>query len=119
MTQAQPARSSMTVIGRETQSVLDGLPVQPGRIVTKRILKADGARLVLMALDAGQELTEHTASVPILIQLVAGKASVTADDEEIVLGPGGSVHIDTRVPHAVHAHEASHVLLVLLGGSAS
>lgn len=113
--QAEPAgEPAMTVLGAGTAALVHSTPIEPGRIKTLRILKASGARVVLLAMDGGQELTEHTAAVPIMIQLLTGRATVTADGAAVELTPGGLVHIHTRVPHAVIAAEASHLLLTLL-----
>lgn len=106
--------AAMTVLGAGTAALIHSTPIEPGRIKTLRILKASGARVVLLAMDGAQELTEHTAAVPIMIQLLTGRATITADGAAVELAPGGLVHIHTRVPHAVIATEASHLLLTLL-----
>jgi quercetin dioxygenase-like cupin family protein len=108
MTSSDPA--SMTDI----EDLAAEVPAQPGRTTTRRVLKADGVRLVVLAFDAGQALTEHTAAVPILIQVLAGRVSVTADGRAVDLRPGGVIHIDRRLPHAVRAAEPATVLLTLL-----
>ena len=82
--------------------------------VSRTVLKAAGARLVLFAFDAGQELTEHTAAMPVLLQVLDGRLQVTADDREVLLAPGGVVHLDARVPHSVLALEPSRLLLTML-----
>jgi quercetin dioxygenase-like cupin family protein len=82
--------------------------------VSRTVLKADGARLVLFAFDAGQELTEHTAAMPVLLQVLDGQLRVTADDREVLLVPGGVVHLGARVPHSVLALQPSRLLLTML-----
>ena len=44
----------------------------------------------------GQELTEHTAAMPVLLQVLDGRLQVTADGREVLLVAGGSVHLDAR-----------------------
>ena len=109
-----PDHESMTVLGADTAELIRSTPIEPGRITTSRILKAAGARVVLLAMDGAQELTEHTAAVPITIQLLSGRATISAEGATVELRPGGLVHIHTRVPHAVVAAEPSHLLLTLL-----
>ena len=46
--------------------------VAPESTVSRTVMGAEGARLVLFAFDAGQELTEHTAAVPVLLQVLRG-----------------------------------------------
>jgi quercetin dioxygenase-like cupin family protein len=82
--------------------------------VSRTVLKADGARVVLFAFDAGQELSEHTAAVPILLQVLDGRLRVGADGEHVELSPGGLVHIGSRVPHEILALQPSRMILTML-----
>jgi quercetin dioxygenase-like cupin family protein len=82
--------------------------------VSRTVLKAQGARVVLFAFDAGQELTEHTAAVPILLQVIDGRLRVGAEGATVELVPGGLVHIGTRVPHEILALEPSRMVLTML-----
>jgi quercetin dioxygenase-like cupin family protein len=82
--------------------------------VSRTVLKAQGARIVLFAFDAGQELSEHTAAVPILLQVLDGRLRVGADGEHVELVPGGLVHIGSRVPHEILALEPSRMALTML-----
>ena len=82
--------------------------------VSRTALKAEGARVVLFAFDAGQELSEHTAAIPILLQVLDGRLRVGAAGEQVELAPGGLVHIGARVPHDVLALEPSRMVLTML-----
>jgi quercetin dioxygenase-like cupin family protein len=82
--------------------------------VSRTVLKAEGARLVLFAFDAGQELTEHTAAMPVLLQVLDGRLTVSAADRSVDLVPGGVVHLPARLPHTVVAQEPSRLLLTML-----
>jgi quercetin dioxygenase-like cupin family protein len=88
--------------------------VQPDSTVSTTVLRAQGARVVLFTFDAGQELSEHTAAVPVLIQLLSGRVTVTASGRTVELGPNDLVHLTARLPHAVVALEPSHLQLTLL-----
>jgi len=90
-------------------------PIVPGRVSSARVLKADGVRLMHLAFDTGEALTEHSAAVPITVQCLAGRFRVEAGDESTELSPGGIVYIAARVSHAVHALEAGRLLLALHG----
>jgi quercetin dioxygenase-like cupin family protein len=90
------------------------IEVAPDSTVSRTVLKAEGARVVLFAFDAGQELSEHTAAVPILIQVLDGRLQVGADGQRVELTPGGMVHIGSRVPHDVLALEPSRMVLTML-----
>jgi quercetin dioxygenase-like cupin family protein len=82
--------------------------------VSRTVLTADGARLVLFSFDSGQELREHTAAVPVLLQVLGGRLSVSAAGRSVDLGPGGVIHLPARLPHAVVAVEPSRLLLTML-----
>jgi quercetin dioxygenase-like cupin family protein len=88
--------------------------VAPDSTVSRTVLKAEGARLVLFSFDAGQELTEHTAAVPVLLQALDGHFEVTAAGRTVDLRPGDVIHLGTRLPHAVLAREPSRLLLTML-----
>jgi quercetin dioxygenase-like cupin family protein len=90
------------------------IEVAPDSTVSRTVLRGEGARVVLFAFDAGQELSEHTAAVPILLQVLDGRLRVGADGEHVELVPGGVVHIGSRVPHDVLALEPSRMVLTML-----
>ena len=82
--------------------------------VSRTVLKAEGARVVLFSFDAGQELTEHTAAMSVLLQVLDGRLTVTAAGRSVQLAPGGVIHLTARLPHAVLALEPSRLLLTML-----
>ena len=87
---------------------------QPNSIVSKTVHADSGVKVVLMALDAGQELSEHTASMPAHIQLLGGEARVTLGDETHNLSAGAWVHMDADERHSVVAISPVILLLTLL-----
>jgi quercetin dioxygenase-like cupin family protein len=82
--------------------------------VSRTVLKADGARLVLFSFDAGQELSEHTAAIPVLLQVLDGRLAVSAAGTSVELTPGGVIHLPARMPHTVLALQPSRLLLTML-----
>lgn len=82
--------------------------------LSRVVSKADGVRLVVFAFDAGQELTEHTAGVAALVQVVSGTVRVTIDGEELSLTPASWLYMAAGTPHSVVADEPSRVLLTML-----
>lgn len=83
-----------------------------------RTLHADDQiKVVLFAMDAGQELSEHTAAVPAIIEMIAGTAQLTLGSEVIEATPGVWVHMPARLPHAVLARTPVVMLLTLLRGA--
>lgn len=88
--------------------------IQPEATVSRTVLRAEGAKVVVFAFDAGQELTEHTAAVPVLLTALSGHLRITADGRTVDLRPGGLIHLATRAPHAVYAVEPSLLALTML-----
>lgn len=89
--------------------------VEPGATSHRLVLKADGTRVVVFAFDEGQELREHTAPFPVLLQAIEGHLRVTAGGGTADLRPGGLVHLPARLPHSVEAAEASRMMLTMVG----
>lgn len=104
-------------------TVLEDLPsligIQEESTVSRTVLTADGARVVLFGFDAGQVLTEHTAAMPVLIQVLDGRLRITGGDRTAELTPGSLIHMDTRLPHTVLALEPSRMALTMLDNKAS
>lgn len=82
--------------------------------VSRTVLRAEGVRVVLFAFDAGQELSEHTAAVPVLIQVLDGRLRIRADARTVELTRGGLLHLATRTPHEVVALEPTRMMLTML-----
>ena len=64
--------------------------IQPEATVSRTVLQAEGARVVLFSFDAGQVLTEHTAAVPVLLQVLDGHLRITADGRYRRSASGGA-----------------------------
>lgn len=106
----------VTLVAGSAELLIGALPVEPGRVSSRHILKAPGVRMVRIALDAGQTLAEHTAAVPVLVQVLAGRAIVEADGESTELPVGGIIYLAAGLPHSVEALEPVQLTLTLLDG---
>jgi quercetin dioxygenase-like cupin family protein len=95
-------------------AVADLVAVAEDSTVSRTVLTGEGARLVLFSFDLGQELSEHTAALPVLLQTLDGLLEVTADGQTVLLRPGDVIHLATRVPHSVVAKEPSRLLLTMI-----
>jgi len=105
-----------TIVAGSGDLLIGALPVEAGRISSRHILKAPGVRMVRLALDAGQVLSEHTAAVPVLIQVLAGRIAIDADGESTELPSGAIIYLAARLPHSVEALEPAQLTLTLLDG---
>ncbi len=80
-----------------------------------RVLFREGAvRVVAFAFDQGQELTEHTASVPVIVQVVTGSLTVEVAGERHLLTPYSWLYLEAGEPHSVFADEPSRMLLTMI-----
>lgn len=71
-------------------------------------------RVVVFAFDEGQELTDHTAAKPAIVQVISGRIRLDLDGDPVELGPGSWVRMAARLTHAVYALEPTVMLLTLL-----
>ena len=106
----------VTLVAGSAELLIGAVPVEPGRVSSRHILKAPGVRMVRIALDGGQTLAEHTAAVPVLVQVLAGRAVIEADGESTELPAGGIIYLAAGLPHSVEALEPAQLTLTLLDG---
>ena len=82
--------------------------------LSRVLYKDEQLRLVAFAFDAGQELTEHTASVPAIVQVVTGALTVQVGEERHRMGPSAWLLLEAGEPHSVYADEPSQMLLTMI-----
>lgn len=81
-----------------------------------RVLHRDDLlRVVGFGFDAGQELTEHTASRPAIVQVISGRLRVTVGADSHELTPTSWLLIPADARHSVFAVEPTVMLLTLVG----
>jgi quercetin dioxygenase-like cupin family protein len=90
--------------------------VPPDGILSRTIYNDDRLKAVWFGFAAGQELSEHTASVPAVIQILEGEARLTLGAETLDARAGAWVHLPAKLPHAVHATTRVTMLLLMLKG---
>jgi quercetin dioxygenase-like cupin family protein len=94
---------------------LDALSDIPAdSILSRTILDTPALKWVLFHFAAGQELSEHTAAMPAVIQIVSGEARLTLGETVHEATPGTAVYMPAHLRHAVHAHTPLVMLLQLI-----
>lgn len=88
--------------------------VQSGAIVSKVVHHDDHMEVTVFAIDAGQGLTEHTASRAAVVQVISGRLTFTVDGQALDAGPGFWLHMSPGTPHALSAIEPTVMLLTLV-----
>jgi len=73
---------------------------------------------VLFSFAAGEELSEHTASMPAIMHFLAGEAVVTLNGERTAARAGTWVHMRPNTKHAIRAETPLVMLLTLFRGGA-
>lgn len=82
--------------------------------LSRVVYKDDAIRVVVFAFDEGQELTDHTAAKPAIVQVISGRITLDLDGTPVDLEPGSWVRMEANLIHAVVALEPSVMLLTLL-----
>jgi quercetin dioxygenase-like cupin family protein len=95
--------------------LLSRLPGQ-GR-QTRNIARESGVSLLVMALEQGNSLPEHSADGVVLVQVLRGHTYLEAAGQSLDLRPGQVLMFQPGVRHDIRAVEQSVVLLTITGGS--
>jgi quercetin dioxygenase-like cupin family protein len=94
------------------------MPVTTGAIASRPLLDLPGStKLVLFAMDEGQEISAHTTPFPAQVHLLEGAISVMVDGAWTDLAPGDQKTLPRGVPHGVRATAPSHWLLTMRRGA--
>ena len=85
------------------------------RGIASRVLARTGAgNVTLFAFDAGEDISQHTAPFDALVLTLSGSLTLTIGDRAVITTPQSVVLMPANVAHAVHAIEASRMLLIML-----
>lgn len=102
---------AMTLTYRYLPDLHREAAVQPDGILSRVLHNEGGVRTVIFAFDAGQELTEHTASRPAIVQILSGTGTLKLGADELEARPGTWVYMPTGLVHAIRAdpHHAANL----------
>jgi len=79
----------------------------------RTLLRSADLRVVLIALAAGQTISEHHARVSATVQTLLGHVLVRLPERSVEVPAGGLVALAAGLPHAVSAEVDSAFLLTL------
>lgn len=102
----------------DTFTYFDSL-VQPATIpadgiLSRTLLDNDTVRLVVFQFAAGQILSEHTAAMPVVLQVLTGEATLTFGEETREARAGAWAYMPARLKHSVTAKTELVLLLEML-----
>ena len=83
-------------------------------ILTRTLFNDGDVKTVIFGFAPGEELSEHTASMPAILHFISGEATVTVGDETIEAHSGTWLHMAAELKHSVHARTPVIMLLLLL-----
>jgi quercetin dioxygenase-like cupin family protein len=82
-------------------------------ILSRTLLSDDRLKAVIFGFGQGEELSEHTASMPAVLHFLHGEAKLTLGDDTLEAKPGTWVHMPKGLRHSIQA-KTSVVMLLLL-----
>lgn len=100
-----------TYLGNLSTTV-DSIPAES--IVSRTIYIDDQIKVSMFGFAPGQELSEHMASVPAIIQIIKGRCSLTLGEDKYTADAGTWVHMPANTKHALKAITPMQMLLIML-----
>jgi quercetin dioxygenase-like cupin family protein len=85
-------------------------------ILSRTIHQDDQVKVLVFGFDTGQELSEHTASMPAVLHFLQGEARLTLGENTMEVGIGAWVHMPPNLAHSIYAKTPVVMLLQLLKG---
>ena len=82
--------------------------------LSRTVHQDEHLKVVLFGFSAGQELSEHTASVPAVIHILSGEADISLGSDKIDAKPGTWIHMAANLSHSIKARTAVVMLLLML-----
>ncbi len=83
-------------------------------ILTRTLLNDDHVKVVIFGFGQGQELSEHTASMPAILHFIQGEANLTLGDDTVEAQAGTWIHMPPDLKHSVQTKTPVVMLLLLL-----
>ncbi len=99
-------------------SLDQALPIPSGGIASRPLVdQPGGTKVVLFALDAGQEISPHTAPFPAELTVLEGLLEVEVGDQKDAVGSHSQIRLPKNVPHGLRALVRTHFMLVMRRGA--
>ncbi len=83
-------------------------------ILTRTLFNEDDVKAVIFGFGQGEELSEHTASMPAILHFLQGEATLTLGEHAVEAQPGTWIHMPADLKHCVRANTSVIMLLLLL-----
>ncbi len=86
--------------------------------LSRVICNTSHVKALVFGFSAGQELSEHTASMPAIMHFLQGEADVLLGSDRVKAKEGTWIHMPASLPHSIHAKTPVTMLLLLLTSQA-
>ena len=83
-------------------------------ILSRTVFNDDQLKVVLFGFSVGEELSEHTASMPAIIQIIAGEARLTLAGDTFDASAGTWMQMPAQMPHSLYAKTPVIMLLLMM-----
>ena len=90
----------------------DAQPPEKG-ILSRTLFNDEKVKAVIFGFAQGEELSEHTASMPAILHFLKGEAKLTLGDDILEAKTGTWVHMPTGQRHSIQAKTPVVMLLLL------
>ena len=97
----------ITDLAKEVEPPEDG-------VLTRTLFNDEDVKAVIFGFGLGEELSEHTASMPAILHFISGEATLTLGDETVEGQPGTWIHMEPNLKHSVKTKTQVVMLLLLL-----
>lgn len=92
----------------------DTLPIATAATSSRTLVDNERIRVVAFTFDTDEQLTEHTSTMPVVVQLIAGAMRFDVAGQSHQLRAGDCVYLAANEPHSLQALEPSRLSLVMV-----
>ncbi|MGH2610513.1 MAG: hypothetical protein ACRDHF_15640 [Tepidiformaceae bacterium] len=110
----EPAQMHHIDLEAAADELLGRLP--GNRRSSESLAREAGVSVVMMAMESGDAIQEHSANGVVAVQLLRGRIAVSSNNETVTLEPREMVLFQPRVRHSVKAADRSVLILTVTGG---
>lgn len=108
----------MSLLPTVPTDLSEALALPAGGIASRPLLEVRGGiKVVLFALDAGQEISPHLSPFPAEVLVLRGRMEISVGDERWTVPAQGRIDFPMGRPHGLLALEASWFLLTMQRGA--
>lgn len=94
--------------------LLKQVQIPPDGTLSRTLHNDEQMKVVLFGFSAGQELSEHTSSMPAILHVLSGETRLKLGDDTVEAKTGDWIRMSAGLRHSVYAKTPLVLLLVLV-----